>query len=411
MQVNTDRSPPSTIRCASSSVGIPQMGKIGVRPVPASFCSRYFRTSSRKRSPNATCVNPSATACATATRMRSSYCSFVQGQGSCTVRSGTPAASACASSNRRRTACIATRSNCSFIVVSNPPISTDGSCFSTCSIHALSFPELHDTSVFILSTFYFLLFTYERVRMEDFGHPTHGRGDPRPWIHHAVASKLMDPLVPDGRNRRKRFPCSEITAAGARCIDTNFDDDLWRARHRELARRLNALALNVGKDVRPTRSLEHVVKESDATTRVNASKRFGVTPEHEQRARPRPSSDPFFDVRNLRFDAVGKRRALLCVADARAELANCRGDVRQTGVLVQEHRNPGALELRTEIVLRSVHDHEVGLQRDDALHIGIDEAAHLRACQRLWRIPVEIADADNARPCPDGKQHLGGGGD
>ncbi len=87
------------------------------------------------------------------------------------------------------------------------------------------------------------------------------------------------------------------------------------------------------------------------------------------------------------------------------------GDVRQTGVLVQKHRNPGALELRAEIVLRSVHDHEVRFQRDDALDIGIDEAADLRPRQRFRRIAVEIADADHTRSCAHGKQHLGGGRD
>ena len=109
----------------------------------------------------------------------------------------------------------------------------------------------------------------------------------------------------------------------------NLDDDVGRARHRQLARRLNALALDVGKDVRPACGVEHVVQESDGAARVNASKRFGVAAEHEQRARPRPPCDPLSDVGNLRFDAVGERRAFLCAADARAKLANGRRDVRE----------------------------------------------------------------------------------
>src|SRR5688500_19224498 len=238
MHVSTDRSPLSTICVASLSVGMPQMGNRGVSPVPFSFASRYVRTSSRKRSPNATCVNPSDTASATATRIRSSYCSLVRGHGSCTVRSGTPAAVACASSRRLRTACIATRSNCSFIVVNSPPISIEGSCFSTCSIHALSFPELHDTSVFILftfyfplSTFHFLLFTCKRLRMKHFSHPSDRRGDPRSGIHHAVASQLVDAFIPHGWYRPQRFPRAEVAAACAGGVDANLDDDIGRARH------------------------------------------------------------------------------------------------------------------------------------------------------------------------------------
>ena len=99
--VSTDRKPAlNHLVPPARRSEFPRSGKIGVRPVPASFSSRYLRTSSRNRSPNATCVNPSATACETAARMRFSYSSFVQGQGSGTVRSGTPAASACASSSR-----------------------------------------------------------------------------------------------------------------------------------------------------------------------------------------------------------------------------------------------------------------------------------------------------------------------
>ena len=52
--------------------------------------------------------------------MIASYSAFEHGHGSGTTCSGSPAASACASSSSRRTACIATRSNASFVVVSSP---------------------------------------------------------------------------------------------------------------------------------------------------------------------------------------------------------------------------------------------------------------------------------------------------
>ena len=142
--------------------------------------------------------------------------------------------------------------------------------------------------------------------------------------------------------------------------------------------------------------------------RVNAAQRFGVAPEHEQRSRPRPAGDPLSDVCNLRFDAVGERRRspLRC---------RCARQAREWWSVMSArpacwYRNIGmlrALDLRPEIVLRSVHDDEIRFQRDDALDVGIDEAADLRARQRLWRIAVEIADADHARARAHREQHLG----
>ena len=57
------------------------------------------------------------------------------------MSSGKPTASACATSKSLRTACIATRSNAWFTVVSKPTTSTSGSCRRTCSVHAESLPE------------------------------------------------------------------------------------------------------------------------------------------------------------------------------------------------------------------------------------------------------------------------------
>src|SRR4029453_10351176 len=158
---------------------MPQRGNSGVRPLPASLASRYFLMSSRNRSPNATCVKPPAPASPKTERLLASYCSLLHGHGSGTVHRGNPAASACASSSLRRTACIATRSASSFIVVTNPPTSIDGSCLSTCSIHALSFPELHDTNVFVrFTTFYFLLSTFH-FPLSIFRRPPDGGLPPR----------------------------------------------------------------------------------------------------------------------------------------------------------------------------------------------------------------------------------------
>src|ERR1041385_2346937 len=75
--------------------------------------------------------------------MRCSYSAFGQGQGSDTDRSGSPAAAACASTSERRTACLATRAAASLNVVRSPPTSIPCKR-SWWSVHALSFPELHE---------------------------------------------------------------------------------------------------------------------------------------------------------------------------------------------------------------------------------------------------------------------------
>ena len=104
--------------------------------------------SSRKRSPNATCVIPSAPARAIAAFIAASYSALLQGQGIGTGQSGNSAASACARRSSVRTACIATRSNASLIVVSSPTTSTSACSRRTCSDQALSLPLLQARRAF-----------------------------------------------------------------------------------------------------------------------------------------------------------------------------------------------------------------------------------------------------------------------
>src|SRR5581483_4117536 len=56
------RIPQAIISCASSRVGRPHSGKTGCSPVPCNCFSRYWRTSVRNRSPNATHSIPAWTA-------------------------------------------------------------------------------------------------------------------------------------------------------------------------------------------------------------------------------------------------------------------------------------------------------------------------------------------------------------
>jgi len=76
-------------------------------------------------------------------------------------------------------------------------------------------------------------------------------------------------------------------------------------------------------------------------------------------------------------------------------------------MLVEEYRNVRALHLRSKVRLRAVHDHQIRLQGDDALDVGIDQAADLGTLQRFGWIDIEIADAYHARSRAHGEQHLG----
>ena len=79
MQVSRARRPAAIMSRASASVGMPQIGNSGVSPVPRIRSSRYRRTSSRNRSPNATAVTPSPRARSIAAAIAASYCALLHG--------------------------------------------------------------------------------------------------------------------------------------------------------------------------------------------------------------------------------------------------------------------------------------------------------------------------------------------
>src|SRR5208337_912186 len=143
-QVNFARRPEAIIALARSQVGCPHNGNRGCRPVSFICFSRYVRTSSRNRSPNAIPSIPAATARAHVSAISISYCSLEQGQGNGTFQRGRPVTSACRSTSSRRTACIATRSATWLNVVSKPAISYSRCWRTTCRVHALSLPLLHE---------------------------------------------------------------------------------------------------------------------------------------------------------------------------------------------------------------------------------------------------------------------------
>jgi hypothetical protein len=73
---------------------------------------------------------------------------------------------------------------------------------------------------------------------------------------------------------------------------------------------------------------------------------------------------------------------------------------------VREHRDTGALQPRLQLVLRSVNDDEVRLQREQRFNVGIKKPADARQLFDLGRIRVVAAHGHNAIACVHGKEHL-----
>jgi hypothetical protein len=78
-QVITARNPTFNNSRAKSAVSVLHTGKIGVSPSCESFCSRYRRMSSRKRSPKVTCDTPFFIQRVRASLVFSSYNMFEHG--------------------------------------------------------------------------------------------------------------------------------------------------------------------------------------------------------------------------------------------------------------------------------------------------------------------------------------------
>ena len=168
-----------------------------------------------------------------------------------------------------------------------------------------------------------------------------------------------------------------------------------------LARCLNALPLDVGKHIRSTGSFEHVVQEADRAAGVNAPQCFGVAAEDKDRPRPWPPCDPLPHVGNVtpRCDPRAPAPALPLPTRVPSS-RNGRGDVREAGMLIREHRDASALELRAQIGLSPVDHDQIRLQRDDALDVRIDEAANLDARLRLGGYRSKLPTPMTAGPRP-----------
>ena len=95
-----------------------------------------------------------------------------------------------------------------------------------------------------------------------------------------------------------------------------------------------------------------------------------------------------------------------------ARSAACAGGhVGQAGMAIVEHADAGARELLLQVGLAAVHDHQVRLQRKDALDIRIEQGADARQLRHRRRVRVVAADGDHARAGTDFVKHLGHRGD
>ena len=78
---------------------------------------------------------------------------------------------------------------------------------------------------------------------------------------------------------------------------------------------------------------------------------------------------------------------------------------------IDERRNADALQTRDQLGLADVDDDEIGLQRQDALEVRVQQRADARPLRGLGRIRVEARHADDLIAGADREEHLGDRGD
>jgi hypothetical protein len=82
--------------------------------------------------------------------------------------------------------------------------------------------------------------------------------------------------------------------------------------------------------------------------------------------------------------------------------------VADAAVAERERLDAGLLQLLLERLLRSVRHDEIGLQRQDAFEVRIEQRADLRQLLDLCGALVETADAHHLRSGTHRKEHFGG---
>ena len=237
--------------------------------------------------------------------------------------------------------------------------------------------------------------------------PLRRQPDAGPGDDEFFALQHEDAMASDGRHRRQRIPRFEVGRRGRVAARVaKLDDHLGRAREHELGAHRHRLLFRVGEHVGAACRLEHVVQEADAAARVDPFQRSRLAAEHEQRLWTRTLGDTRADVGELALDPIRERVCGGTDADARAERSDRLGDVRQPAMHIWIDRNARAIQLRAQIRLRSVQDHEVGLQRENSLDIRIEQRPDARQLLDLRRKPIVAPDGDNPVARSHREQHL-----
>ena len=104
--------------------------------------------------------------------------------------------------------------------------------------------------------------------------------------------------------------------------------------------------------------------------------------------------------------SVARSCARFGLADAFAHLTDGGGDVGKARVRVGEPLDPGAFELGHQVLLRVIQEDQIRTQRQNPLDIGIEQRADALALIDLGRIPVEVADRNDAASRADREQHF-----
>jgi hypothetical protein len=124
-------------------------------------------------------------------------------------------------------------------------------------------------------------------------------------------------------------------------------------------------------------------------------------PRPAQRSRPRLAGNAGFHGINRRLQSARDLLGLIGVSRPRTERAHRHHDVVEAAVAIVEERYGGAFELRLELCLAAVGDHEIGPQRNDLLGVGIDQRANGRQRSHLGRLDIVRTDGDHLWPRAD----------
>ena len=214
----------------------------------------------------------------------------------------------------------------------------------------------------------------------------------------------------DGRHRRQRVPGPEllgqIGVLQAVTVE-QFDDHVGTTGDQHLSARLHRLLPHLGKDIVSAGDLEHVVQKTVAAAGVNVAQRRRVALEHQQRCGTRqrrgPGADRCERAIHSRRHRIGPRGR----SDPDTERPDGGHDVAQRLVLVVEVRDPGTIQPLDQFLLRGVDDDQIGLDGENALDAGIQQAADPRQARHVRRKMIVVADRGDAGAVADRVDHLG----